>query len=157
MSSRSVNPIFRDTLIWGSAVAGVLALLGAVIGFAVAGVPGLFSALAGVVIAAVFLGITAASILIADRWFGEPDQIAVFFGIVIGSWLVKLLVFVGVLVVMRLQDWVAPYVFLTALLASVIASLVVDIVVMARARVPYVGNVALPTSAHEPPDDAERA
>ena len=149
-SAASANPILRATLGWSAAIAAALAVLGAVLGFAVAGAPGLFSALAGVVIAAVFLGITAASVLIANRWFGDPRQLPMFFGIVLGGWVLKLVVFIVLLILMRSQEWIEPYVFFFAILASVIASLVVDIVVLARSRVPYVGEVALPTSSDEP-------
>ena len=50
------------------------------------------------------------------------------------------------LLVLRGQPWIEPFMFFFSVLVSVIASLVVDLVVMARARVPYVGDVDLPTS-----------
>ncbi len=48
---------------------------------------------------------------------------------------------------LRGQPWIEPFIFFFSVLVSVIASLVVDLVVMARARVPYVGDVDLPTSS----------
>jgi hypothetical protein len=62
-------------------------------------------------------------------------------------------VFVVVLLVLRGQPWIEPYVFFFSALASVVASLVVDMVVMARARVPYVGDVDLPGTGQPPRDE----
>ena len=90
---------------------------------------------------------TAFIILIAGRLPPGPAQIPTFFGIVLGGWVVKLIVFIVALVLLRGQPWIEPYVFFFCVLASVIASLVVDLVVMARARVPYVGDIELPTSS----------
>ena len=64
----------------------------------------------------------------------------------LGGWVVKLVVFIVALLLLRGQPWIEPFVFFFSVLASVIASLVVDIVVMARARVPYVDHVDLPSS-----------
>jgi len=144
-SSSSV--ILRSTLVWGALITGILAVLGAIIGFLIAGPTGLASALVGVLLAGLFLGMTALIILIAGRIPPGPTQIATFFGIVLGGWAIKLIVFVVALILLRGQPWVEPLIFFFSVLTSVIASLVVDIVVMARARVPYVGDVALPTSS----------
>ena len=151
-SSSSV--ILRTTLVWSAVITGILAIVGSVIGFLVAGVTGLVSALIGVVLAGLFLGMTALIILIAGRIPAGPMQIPTFFGIVLGGWAIKLVVFIVVLVVLGRQEWIAPYVFFFSVLVSVIASLVVDLVVMARARVPYVGDVELPTSVDPAPGDA---
>lgn len=143
--------VFRSTLLWSALVTAILAVIGAVAGYAVAGIDGLWSALVGVFLAALFLGMTAVIMLIAGRMQG-PDRITAFFGIVIGGWAIKLVVFIVVLIVLRGQPWIQGQVFFFAVLASVIASLVIDLVVMAKARVPYVGDVALPTSSDDPAD-----
>lgn len=142
--------ILRSTLLWGSLITGALAVLGAVIGYLVAGLNGLLSGLVGVVIAGLFLGMTALIILLAGRIPPGPAQIPTFFGIVLGGWVIKLVVFIVALLVLRGQPWIEPFVFFFSVLVSVIASLVVDLVVMARARVPYVGDVDLPTSSEAP-------
>ncbi len=136
--------ILRLTLLWGAAVTGALAVIGSITGAVIAGPRGLASALVGVLLAALFLAMTALIILLAGRIPPGPTQLVLFFGIVLGGWVLKLAVFVVVLVVLRGQPWIEPYVFFFSVLASVIASLVVDVVVMARARVPYVGDVDLP-------------
>jgi len=147
----SSTPILRTVLVWSGSVTAALAVIGAIVGYLVAGADGLWSALAGVVIAAVFLGITAASILIANRWFGDALYVPIFFGIVLGGWLLKFVVFLVALFVLRDQPWIVGPVFFLALVASVLASLVIDVVVLTRMRVPVV-DVELPTD----PDAGER-
>lgn len=141
----SSTPVLRTTLVWSAAITAALALAGAIIGFAVAGTTGLLSALAGVLTAAVFLGITAASILIANRWFGDALYVPIFFGVVLGGWILKLVVFIVLLLVLRSQPWIDPPIFFVAVVVGVAASLVVDVVVLLRMRLPNVSDVELPT------------
>lgn len=145
-SGRTVasTPILSATLRWGGLLTGGLAVLGAVIGFLVGGADGSWSALAGVLTAAVFLAITAISILIANRWFGDPLFVPIFFGIVLGGWLLKFVIFIVVMLVLRGQAWIVPPVFFVGLIAGIVASLSVDVVVMLRMRLPYVSDVSLP-------------
>lgn len=145
----SSTPILRATLAWSAAVTGVLAIVGAVVGLLVGGPNGLWSALAGVLLAAVFLAITGASILIANRWYGDALYVPVFFGIVLGGWILKFVVFIVVLLVLRGQPWVDTTVFFVAVVASIVASLIVDVVVLTRMRVPHVSDVSLPTEVPE--------
>ncbi len=154
MSSTPISstPILRTVLVWSGAVTAALLVIGALVGYLVAGLDGLWSALAGVLIAALFLGITAASILIANRWFGDALYVPIFFGIVLGGWILKFVVFLIALFVLRDQPWVVTPVFFFALVASVLASLVIDVVVLMRMRVPHVSDVTLPTD----PDAGDR-
>ncbi|MDF2992508.1 MAG: hypothetical protein K0S37_3022 [Microbacterium sp.] len=148
----SSTPVLRTALVWGGIVTAVLLVVGAVVGFAVGGAGGLGSALAGVAVSAVFLAVTATSILVANRWFGDPLYVPIFFGIVLGGWLLKLVLFIVAIVVLREQGWVDPKIFYVALVVSVVASLVVDVVVLLRMRIPSASDVTLPTD----PDEGDR-
>lgn len=148
----SSTAILRTTLVWSGIVTAALAVVGGLLGYLVAGVTGLWSALAGVLIAAVFLGITGLSILIANRWYGDALYVPIFFGIVLGGWILKFVVFLVALLVLREQPWIDPTVFFLAVVASILASLAVDVVVMLRMRVPHVSDVELPTD----PDAGDR-
>lgn len=152
----SSTPILRTVLVWGGIVAGGLAVLGGLIGYLVAGTDGLWSALVGVLVAAAFLAITVASILVANRWYGDALYVPVFFGIVLGGWILKFLVFIVILLVLRGQPWIVPTVFFLAVVVSVLASLAVDVAVLLRMRVPHVSDVTLPTDpeAGDRRDDA---
>ncbi|MBD8022108.1 hypothetical protein [Microbacterium gallinarum] len=148
----SSTPILRTVLVWGGVVTGALAVLGGLIGFLVAGTNGLWSALVGVLVAAAFLLITVASILIANRWYGDPLYVPLFFGIVLGGWILKFIVFIVLLLVLRGQPWIEPMVFFLAVVVGVLASLMVDVVVLLRMRVPHVSDVTLPSD----PDAGDR-
>jgi hypothetical protein len=148
----SSTPVLRTALTWGGIVAGVLAVVGALIGFAVGGGEGVASALVGVLVGAFFSAVTAASILIANRWFGDALYVPIFFGIVLGGWLVKLVLFIIALLVLRGQPWIDPMIFFVALVASVLGSLIVDAIVLMRMRIPHASDVTLPTD----PDAGDR-
>lgn len=145
----SSTPVLRTTLRWSGLVACLLIVIGAAVGFLVSGPNGLWSALSGVLVAAVFLGITSASILIANRWFGGDLYVPIFFAIVLGGWLLKIVLFVVAMLVLRGQPWIVPVVFFVALVVSVLASLVVDVVVLARMRLPHVSDTSLPSDPEE--------
>lgn len=144
------TPILAATLRWSVILTAALIVVGVLVGYAVAQVDGAVSALAGVLTAAVFLAITAVSILIANRWFGDPLFVPIFFGIVLGGWLLKFVVFIVVLLVLRGQEWIVPPVFFVGLIAGIVASLAVDVVVMLRMRLPYVSDVAMPGDHSSP-------
>ncbi|MDI6942508.1 MULTISPECIES: hypothetical protein [Microbacterium] len=140
----SSTPVLRAAIRWSVIATLVIAIVGGAIGFLVAGADGLWSALAGALVAAVFLILTSVSVLVANRWFGDPLYVQIFFGIVLGGWFLKLIVFIGALFLLRGQPWLEPVVFFVAIVASVVASLVVDVIVVRTMRIPHVSDVALP-------------
>ncbi|WP_292832959.1 hypothetical protein [Microbacterium sp.] len=143
----SSTPVLRTTLIWSAAATGALAVIGAVVGYLVGGTEGLWSALIAVMLTAIFLGLTGSSILFANRWFGEPLYIPIFFGSVMGAWMVKFVLLIVALFVLRGQPWLNQGVFFVALVVSVLVSLVIDVLVMTRMRIPHASDVTLPTLA----------
>jgi hypothetical protein len=143
------NPVMRRILVWGGLLAVVIAVVGAVIGGIVAGWPGVLSAFVGTGMAVLFMGITAASILAANRFSGSDIFVPAFLGIVMGGWILKLIAFVVIVFVLRGQPWVAPVVLFLSLVAGVIGSLVVDVVVVAKSRMPYASDTQLPRSTPE--------
>ncbi|MGN8027298.1 hypothetical protein [Microbacterium sp. 22242] len=143
------TPILRTTLIASAIAAVLLAVVAAVLGGVFKGAPGAWSGLAGILIAVVFLAITAISILVANRWFGQELYAQLFFAIVLGGWFLKLGLFVVLILVLRGQPWLEPVVFFWSLLAGVLASLAIDAVVFLRMRLPHVSDTTLPTVAPE--------
>jgi hypothetical protein len=139
-------PVLTRALVFGAYVALGIAVVGSIVGYLVAGPGGLASALVGAGLTAVFMAVTTVSILIASRATLDKPGSPLFFGIVLGIGLVKFVLFITVLVLLRDQPWVSPYVFFFAMIAAVIGSLVADIVAMAGARVSYVGDIELPGS-----------
>ncbi|MCM3779194.1 hypothetical protein [Microbacterium hydrocarbonoxydans] len=143
----SSNPILRRTLVWSAVAMVALAVVAGLVGLVVGGGEGLVSGLLGVVLAMLFLGITALSILIANRWFGDPLYVQFFFAIVLGGWLLKLGLFVVIMIVLSGQPWIHPMVFFLSIVAGVIVSLGIDVVVLTRMRLPNVSDASLPTEA----------
>jgi membrane associated rhomboid family serine protease len=132
-------PVLKRTLLWGLLANAGIAVIGAVAGYFVVGAFGAISAVIGAAMGFVFLGITAASILVAVRY-----SITVFFGIVMGAWILKFVLFLVLVFVLKAQPWVAPLALFLALIASIIVSLVVDVVAVAKSRMPYVSDIELP-------------
>jgi hypothetical protein len=144
------NPVFRKALAWGGALAAALLVVSGILGLVFAGTEGLVSALVGTLMAVVFMGITAASILLANRFASSDLFVGAFFGIVLGGWLLKFILFIVLVVVLRDAAWLNPTVLFLSLVAGVIVSLVVDVLVVAKSRMPYASDVELPKA---PTDD----
>ena len=140
----SSTPVFKDVLKYGAILAVVIAVVGAVLGGVFAGWIGVTSALIGTLMAVIFLSITALSILIANRFIGSDLFVGLYFGIVLGGWLLKFVLFIVLAVVLKDQPWINPVVLFLSLIAGVIGSLVVDMIVVFRSRLPYVSDAALP-------------
>jgi len=138
------TPVLRDVLKYGLILAGVIAVVGMLLGGLFAGWIGVTSALIGTLMAAVFLSITALSILIANRFIGSDIFVGLFFGIVLGGWILKFVLFLVLAILLRDQPWINPVVLFLSLIAGVIGSLVVDMIVVFRSRIPYVSDVTLP-------------
>lgn len=150
----AINAVLRTVLLWTGIAAVVLILLGGGVGLLVAGANGLWSGLAGVGLAIVFLALTPISVLIANRFYGREMFATVFFGIVMGGWLLKLVIFIVAIVILRGQSWVVPVIIFLSLVAGIIVSLVIDAVAFTRLRVPHVSDVALPTRDPDEPVDS---
>ncbi|WP_431280064.1 hypothetical protein [Leifsonia poae] len=140
----SSTPVLKDVLKYGAILAVVIAVVGAVLGGVFAGWIGVTSALIGTLMAVIFLSITALSILIANRFIGSDLFVGLFFGIVLGGWLLKFVLFIVLAVLLKDQPWINPVVLFLSLIAGVIGSLVVDMIVVFRSRVPYVSDATLP-------------
>ena len=137
----SSNAVMRRALAGGAVLAVAVAVIGCPIGYAVAGGPGLVGALLGAAMAFVFLGATAASILLANRFAGTDAYLGVFFGIVMGSFVLKLIVFLVLAVLLRDQPWVDAKVLFLTLIVGIIGSLVVDVLVVSRTRASTVSDL----------------
>lgn len=140
----TVAPLMTRALRYGAIVAVAVAVVAGTIGWLTSGLPGLLGGLSGAALSAVFLGLTAVSILIAGRVTRGDAGNPAFFGIVLGVWVLKLVAFVVAAIFMRAWDAVDPVVFFWAVIAAVIGTLIGDIVALARTRIPYASDVVLP-------------
>ena len=130
----SAAAVLRRALVLGAVAAVVIAVVAGVVGLVVAGTPGLVSGLIGAAFALLFLGVTALSLLVAGRFKGLGTN--AFFAALLAGWLVKFVVFLVAMLALRDQPWVVPGMLFAAIVTTVLASLVVDAVVVSRARIP---------------------
>lgn len=142
-SQPSSTRILRTATLWGGIATLAIALVGAGIGYAIGGAESSLSAVVGAAIGALLMLLTAGSILVANRWFGQDLYVPIFFGIVMGVWIIKLIVFIVAMLLLQGQPWIEPVAFFLAIVASVLASLAIDAFVMLKMRLPYV-EVSLP-------------
>ncbi|MBD8485321.1 hypothetical protein IFT79_06800 [Frigoribacterium sp. CFBP 8759] len=140
----NASSIFTQILKYTGALALVIAVVGGGLGYLFAGTDGLWSALVGVGLAIVFAAITAASMLVAIRF-----TLGAFFGIVMGAWLLKLVIFIVLLVLLRDQPFVDDVVLFLALVVSIIGTLAVDALVVVRGRLSYVSDATLPPAPQD--------
>lgn len=137
----------------GSVLTLGIAVIGSVVGYLVSGTAGVFSALIGAGLALIFMGLTAVSMIVATHVTKDaPPPDVRFFGIVIGTWLLKLIAFVGVAIWLGGQSWLNPAVFVVASLSAVVGLLIIDVIALQTSRIPYV-DVTLPG---EEPDLKEK-
>ena len=151
----TVAPILYRALRDGAIFSAVVALVAGIVGLLAAGVPGLIGGLLGAALSFIYLGLTAVSFLVAGRVTRNDQTSPVFYGIVLGVWLLKLVLFVVFAIWLRGQTWLDPVVFFVTVIVAVIGSLILDVVAVQRTRVPYVSDVELPgeSKPSDPPRD----
>lgn len=131
--------VMRRALVLGASIGFAVGLITGLVGLALFGWSGLASGLVGAVLTILFLGITALGLLISGRLTRRGGAAAS--AVLMFAWFAKLIVFVIVMVVLRSQPWVEPYVLLVSIVGTVIASLLVDAIVVGRARIPVTDRV----------------
>ena len=143
----TANDIFVKVLRYTAILAIAVAVVGGLVGYLTVGPEGLYSALVATAVAVLFSAITAASMILAIRF-----DLMAFFGIVMGAWLLKLIIFIAVLFLLRDQPFLHPIVFYVTLIVSILGTFAIDAVVVLGSRVGYVDEQILPAKPHE---DAE--
>ena len=119
----------RDTVL----LLVALTVLGVLVGVLVAGLAGVWGALIGVGLAAVFSGTTLVAMLRTTH--AAPQVMA---GIVMGSWLAKVLVVIVALALLRGLDFYSAPVLAGVLAIGAIGSALLDYRAVSTGRVPYV-------------------
>jgi hypothetical protein len=136
--------ILTQVLRYTGLLAIVIAVVGGGLGFVFAGTDGLISALIGTVLSVLFASITAASIIGAMRF-----DIAAFFGIVMGAWLMKIIVFIVILALLRDAPFVNTIVLFVTVIAGAVGTMLIDVLVVFKSRLGYASNVVLPNAVDD--------
>lgn len=125
--------VFYTALRWSlwlflsiGAVGGGLSLL-------LNGVAGLLSALVGAAISASFSILTLLALA-----FGSRLSLGGFYAVVMGGWLLKVVIFLGVIAFLNGQSWLHRATVFFAIVATILGGLAIDAIVVLRSRVPVV-------------------
>ena len=132
-SGSAAEAVFRRALRDVAILLAALLVLGLLVGGLVAKLPGVWGALIGWALAAVFSTTTIVAMIRTAR--STPAAMA---GLVMGTWLAKVLVVVVVLAVLRPLDFYSAPVLGGVLAIAVIGSAVLDYRAVTLGRVPYV-------------------
>jgi hypothetical protein len=140
----TVSQVAKRAVFVGAIVTSIIAIVAATWGALVSDLPGMLGALVGSALGFALLGLTALSIIWGFR-LGKGDVLApAFFGIVLGTWLAKFVAFLAIVFWLGDQEWLDRTVLFLTIVASLLAGLITDVVVIARSRMPYVSDVTLP-------------
>ena len=127
--------LFKKILRQGAFLIGGIAVIGGITGFLIASVAGLVSALIGAAMALLFVSMTALSV-----WLGGKLSLGGFFGVVLGGWIFKLLLFIGLVLVLKGAAFIVGPILFVCIVLSVIGSLALDAIAVLKTRIPTVGN-----------------
>jgi hypothetical protein len=135
--------LITRALRYGVILTVAILVIGSIVGYLLGGVEGLVSALVGTGVTAVFMGVTTLSFVVAARVAKLPEGIVVYYGIILGTFFLKLVIFLILILALRSAPWLNPTIFGFTIIAAVLGTLIVDVLAMQRGRVAYV-DVSLP-------------
>ena len=133
MRASNLKQLFAMVTKYSLILVAAIAVLGGAAGFYLSGTNGLISALIGAAIAFVFSILTILSVFV-----GSKLDIAGFYAVVLGGWLLKIVIFGIVLVALRGADFIDGPMLFTTVVVTVIGTLAVDSYAALRARIPAV-------------------
>ena len=140
----TVSQIAKRALLAGVVVTAIIAIVAATAGALIADLAGMLGAFVGAALGFALLGLTPLSIMWGFK-LGKGDVLSPgFFSAVLGTWLLKFVVFLAAVFWLGDQEWLDRTVLFVTIVASVMATLVTDLVVVAKSRMPYVSDVILP-------------
>lgn len=124
---------FLAALKYGGGGLIVVAVASSIISYLAAGSKGLWGALIGAAVGGAFI---IATVLVMYLLRNAPPTTTG--GVLMGSWLVKLLVAIGVMVVLRGMDFYNDKALVLTIVATLIVMLTAETMAIVRTKVPYV-------------------
>jgi hypothetical protein len=126
----STSEVFSAVLKQGLLLVLAIAVIGGGVGLLVAGVSGLLSGLIGAALALLFSTMTALSVK-----FGGKLSLGGFFGVVLGGWIFKMVLFIAIVAALRGANFIDGPVFFFTLVASILGTLVIDSLIVMKSRI----------------------
>jgi hypothetical protein len=111
----------------------IITVIGIRIGDAVDGSAGFWGSALGAIVAGLFFSVTAV-IAVTTTKIG-PDKLGF---VILGSWLLKIVILMGVLAWLRTEDFYSRPFFFAVLVIQTMVLLTLEAVILTRAKVPYV-------------------
>lgn len=134
MASSSTQ-VFAKALKLSALLVVSVAVICSIIGYLVVGVDGLWTALIGAAIALVFTSLTVLSVL-----FGARLPLGGFYGLVLGGWLLKIVLFALLMAALQRMDFIHGPTLFFAIVLGVLGSLSIDSWVVLRSRIPTIDS-----------------
>jgi hypothetical protein len=131
----STTEVFSAVLKQGLLLVLAIAVIGGGVGLLVAGVNGLLSGLIGAALALLFSTMTALSVK-----FGGKLSLGGFFGVVLGGWILKMVLFIAIVAALRGANFIDGPVFFFTLVASILGTLVIDSLIVMKSRITVGSN-----------------
>jgi len=131
----SSSQVFAKALKLSALLVVSVAVICSIIGYLVVGVDGLWTALIGSAIALVFTSLTVLSVL-----FGARLPLGGFYGLVLGGWLLKIVLFALLMAALQRMDFIHGPTLFFAIVLSVLGSLSIDSWVVLRSRIPTIDS-----------------
>lgn len=129
----NTSDLFKLVLKQGTLLSAAIAAFGSGMGFLLAGDEGVNSALIGAGIALVFNTLTAVSV-----WLGSKLPLGGFYGMVLGGWIIKIVLFMIALGTLKGATFIDGPVLFFTIVACVLGGLTIDSLAVLRARIPVV-------------------
>lgn len=130
----SSNQVLAKALRLSSLLVLSVAIIGGGMGLAFAGSNGMVSGLLGAAIALAFTSLTLLSVL-----FGARLPLGGFYGLVLGGWLIKIVLFAIAMAGLQRAEFVHGPTMFFVIVASVLGGLAIDSWVVLKSRIPTVG------------------
>lgn len=118
---------------WGTLGSVVVMVLAAGVGWLVDGSAGMWGAILGIAIPVAFYSITVIVALVTLRV--RPE---VFGAAILGSWVVKIAVLIGVLAALSNADFYSRGAFFVAFVVGTVGYLVAEALIVVKTRVPFI-------------------
>ncbi len=134
MASSSTQ-VFAKALKLSALLVVSVAVICSIIGSLVVGIDGLWTALIGAAIALVFTSLTVLSVL-----FGARLPLGGFYGLVLGGWLLKIVLFALLMAALQRMDFIHGPTLFFAIVLSVLGGLGIDSWVVLRSRIPTIDS-----------------
>jgi hypothetical protein len=131
----SSTQVFAKALKLSALLVVSVAVICSIIGYLVVGIDGLWTALIGAAIALVFTSLTVLSVL-----FGARLPLGGFYGLVLGGWLLKIVLFAVLMAALQRMDFIHGPTLFFAIVLSVLGSLSIDSWVVLRSRIPTIDS-----------------